>query len=386
MTRTQWRTPALGFVLAVAVGALVAGPGPRADAQSSSSTTTTGALCPTNNAPNELVLVGGTPQTVKLNTAFASPLRVELANTNGCQITSAVTGTAVTFTAPAAGASATFAASGSDTLTVGTDATGSALVQPLTANDTAGSYAVTATCPYGSVSFALTNTSAGMPFKIAPLGPTGATATVAKRYTRRLRVKVGTAAGKPVASMTVTFTLGSASGTGASTGSGGAGAVFTGGSARATVVTGPDGIATSPRITANGQVGGFTATASSSATSREAVFHLRNRAGQPATLAAGVGATQSTAARTRFAIALAVTVRDSYGNRVPGARVTFAAPSSGPGGSFHRRETTATIKTNTSGIAVAPPFTANGRAGGYIVTATVSNLRPVAFALVNTGS
>jgi hypothetical protein len=386
MTRTLWRTLALGFMLAAAVGALVAGPGPRADAQSSPSTTTSGALCPTNNPPNELVLVGGTPQTVKLNTAFASALRVELANTNGCQITSAVTGTAVTFTAPAAGASATFAASGSGTLTVGTDATGSALVQPLTANDTAGSYAVTASCAYGSVSFALTNTAAGMPFKIKPLGPTGATATVAKRYARRLRVKVGTAADRPVAGVTVTFTLGSASGTSASTGNGGAGAVFTGGSARATVVTGPHGIATSPRITANEQVGRLTATATSSATNREGVFHLRNRAGRPATLAAGVGASQSTAARTRFAIALAVTVSDSYGNKVAGARVTFTSPSSGPGGSFHGRETTLTIKTNTSGIAVAPPFTANGRAGGYIVTATVSNLRPVAFALVNTGS
>ena len=386
MTRTLWRTLALGSMLAVAVGALVAGPGPRADAESSPSTTTSGALCPTNNPPNELVLVGGTPQTAKLSMAFASPLQVELANTNACPITSAVTGTAVTFTAPTAGASATFAASGSETLTVGTDASGSALAHPPTANETAGSYAVTASSAYGSVSFALTNTAAGMPFKITPLGPAGATATVAKRYARRLRVKLGTATDKPVAGMTVTFALGSASGAGASTGSGGAGAVFIGGSARATVVTGPHGIATSPRITANEHVGGFTATATSSATNREGVFHLRNRAGRPATLAVGVGATQFTAAGTRFAIGLAVTVSDRYGNKVAGARVTFNSPSSGPGGSFQGRQTTVNIKTSTSGIAVAPPFTANGRAGGYIVTATVSNLRPVAFALVNTGS
>ena len=385
MTRKLWHTLALGFMLAAEVGALVAGPDPRADAQSSPSTTISGALCPTSNPPNELVLVGGTPQTVKLNTAFASPLQVELANTNGCPITSTVTGPPVPFPAPAAGASATFDASGEDTLTVGTGASGSALVQPLTANDMSGSYAVTASCAYGSVSFALTNTAAGIPFKITPLGPTSAAATVAMRYARRLRVKVATAADRPLAGVTVTFTL-AVSAAGGSTGSGGADAFFTGGSARATAMTDPDGIATSPRITANEHVGGFTATATSSATSREGVFHLRNRAGQPATLAAGVGVTQSTAARTRFAIALAVTVSDSYGNKVPGARVTFTSPSSGPGGSFHRRATTVTVKTNTSGIAVAPPFTANGRAGGYIVTATVSKLRPVAFALVNTRS
>ena len=42
-----------------------------------------------------------------------------------------------------------------------------------------------------------------------------------------------------------------------------------------------------------------------------------------------------------------------------------------------------TVRTNSSGIAIAPPFTANGLAGGYIVTATVHGVRPVAFALVN---
>ena len=45
-----------------------------------------------------------------------------------------------------------------------------------------------------------------------------------------------------------------------------------------------------------------------------------------------------------------------------------------------------TVKTNSSGIAVAPPFTANSQAGGYIVTATVNRVRPVAFALVNTAA
>ena len=68
---------------------------------------------PHEQPPNELLLLGGTPQTAKLNTTFASPLQTTLANSDGCPVTTTVTGTPVTFTAPASGASATFAASGS---------------------------------------------------------------------------------------------------------------------------------------------------------------------------------------------------------------------------------------------------------------------------------
>ena len=124
-------------------------------------------------------------------TAFANPLQVELANSDGCPITTAVTGTVVTFTAPASGPSATFAASGSNTLTVGTDATGSASVQMLTANDTPGAYTVTASSAYGSVSFSLTNTAAGIPATITPLAPTSqhapSTAATRSRCSARAR-------------------------------------------------------------------------------------------------------------------------------------------------------------------------------------------------------
>ena len=68
---------------------------------------------PSTNPPNELTLVGGTPQTAQLQSAFATPLQVALGNSNGCPVTTAVAGTPVTFTAPAGGASGTFAASGS---------------------------------------------------------------------------------------------------------------------------------------------------------------------------------------------------------------------------------------------------------------------------------
>jgi hypothetical protein len=507
--RVSWRTTLLRCAVAatVAAGSVAAAGSPLAQAQSgpAASTGNTGSSsCPASNPPNELALVGGTPQTAQLDTTFANPLQVQLANSDGCPITTTVTGTPVTFTAPSSGPSATFAGSGSSTLTVGTDTSGSASVPMLSADDTPGAYAVTASCAYGTVSFSLTNTAAGIPATITPLAPTSQRATVNSRYTQplavrvldangnpvvgatvtfslgsaanagagggnsgaavgasfddgtsqatettnadgvatspgfssnatsgnitatatvqhvteparftldnraaapnrispagsssatakvgtryahRLRVRLRNGSGKPVAGATVTFTLGSTPTAGASGGSGAAGATFTGGATQATATTGPHGVATSPRLSANDVAGGFTATASATGASGLALFHLHNHAGTPATVTAGVGAAQSTMTGTRFAIALAVTVSDAHANKVPGIAVTFAAPSSGPGGSFPDGRTTVTVKTNSSGIAISPPFTANSQAGGYIVTASTKGVRSVAFALVNT--
>ena len=507
--RVRWRIMLVACAVAAtaATCAVAVAASPPAQAQSASSGPTAESAdssCPSSNPPNELVLAGGTPQTAQLDTGFANQLQVELANTDGCPVTTTVTATPITFTAPASGPSATFAASGSSTLTVGTDATGNASAQMLTANDTPGAYTVTATSAYGSVSFSLTNTAAGIPATITPLAPTSQQATVNDRYAqplavrvldangepvvgasvtfsltpagsggagggspaaaggsfddgtsqatattnsdgvatspgfsanatagaftatagvqhvteparftltnlaakphtirpigssnrtakvgthyaRRLRAIVRSASGSPVAGATVTFTLGSGAAAGASAGSGGAGATFTGGSAQATATTGPQGIATSPRLAANDEAGSFTATATASASGSGAValFHLHNRAGTPSTITVGVGAAQSTTAGTHFAIPLAVTVSDAHGNHSADVPVVFTAPSSGPGGSFANGRTTVTVKTNSSGVAVAPPFTANGEAGGYIVTATVTGVRAVAFALVN---
>ena len=505
--RTRWRTMLVtGAVAATVVSCAVAvATSPLAQAQSGPTGDTGSTSCPSSNPPNELVLAGGTPQTAQLDTGFANPLQVELANTNGCPITTTVTGTPVTFTAPGSGPSATFAASGSNTLTVGTDASGSASVPMLNANDTAGAYTVTASSTYGSVSFALTNTAADIPATITPLAPTSQKATVNSRYAQplavrvldangnpvvganvtfslgsagsggagggsaaaagasfddgtsqavettdangvatspgvranattgaftatatvqhvtepasfalknltakphtiapfgssspnatvgtryghRLRARVLDGSGKPVVGATVTFVLGSVSAASASSSTGGAGATFAGGSTQATATTGPRGIATSPRLAANDEAGGFTATASASGTSSVALFHLRNEAGTPSTITAGVGATQSTRTGTRFAIPLAVTIADAHGNHAANVAVTFAAPASGPGGRFANGQTKITVKTNSSGIAIAPPFTANGQVGGYIVTATAFGARPVAFALVNTAA
>jgi hypothetical protein len=490
--------------VAAATVAIASLPGPgttRAAADPSGSGATGATQCPTSNPPNTLALVSGDPQTAQLDAAFASPMQVALANTDGCPITAAVAGTAITFTAPAAGASGVFSTSGSGTLTVGTDASGSAAASMFTANGTPGSYTVTASCAYGTVSFDFTNTAAGVPATITALapvsrregingrypqplavrvldasgnpvadatvnftlgsGPNGSTAagagaafagggsqiaeqtdslgiatsptfsanatvgsftatattsrvsepaifmldnraanpatarrlgaarmaaTVEGRYRRPLRIRVLSPAGAPLAGVTVSFTLGA--GAGASAG-GAAGATFADGTAQASATTGERGIATSPALTANGTSGTIVATAVATGIPGAVTFALRNRAGEPATVAAGVAATESSPVGTRFGIPLAVTVTDSHHNPVPGVGVTFTAPRSGPGGNFtgdsHRR-TTVVVKTDSDGVAVAPPFVANGELGGYVVTAAARGARPTAFALVNDAS
>jgi hypothetical protein len=99
--------------------------------------------CPSSNPPNQLTLLAGTPQTAMSGTAFATGLQAALSNSDGCPVTSAAAGIPVTFSAPASGASGMFSTSGSSTVIVGTDASGSVAAPPFTANSFAGSYTVT---------------------------------------------------------------------------------------------------------------------------------------------------------------------------------------------------------------------------------------------------
>jgi hypothetical protein len=258
--------------------------------------------CPSPNPPNQLTLVAGTPQTAISGSAFASPLQVALTNSDGCAVTGAA-GVPVTFSAPTGGASGVFSTTASNIAIVGADASGAVAAPSFTANTVAGSFTVTASSQYGSVSFSLTNTAA----------------PAAGVWCPTLERRASTSAGEPVK------------------------------------------------------------------------------------LTAGVGSTQSTLAGSAFALRLAVTVTDAQKTPVAGAPVTFSAPLAGASGRFtvdardphdrshvshdHRARVShpraVTVKTNACGIAVAPPFTANDRQGGYIVKASVKPARPAAFALVN---
>jgi glucose/arabinose dehydrogenase len=100
-------------------------------------------------------------------------------------------------------------------------------------------------------------------------------------------------------------------------------------------------------------------------------------------ITATAGTPQSTVISTAFATQLQATVRDSGGNPVSNVSVVFTAPASGASGTFAGGTQSATVTTNSSGIATAPVFTANGIAGSYNVTAAIDSLS-ANFALTNT--
>ncbi len=109
-----------------------------------------------------LAVTSGSDQSTEINTQFDSVLVATVTDTGN----NGVAGVSVTFTAPATGASLTFANTGTNTETVTTAADGTATSSAMTANSTASSfdggalkaYSVTASASgLTSVSFSLTN-------------------------------------------------------------------------------------------------------------------------------------------------------------------------------------------------------------------------------------
>jgi beta-lactamase superfamily II metal-dependent hydrolase len=94
----------------------------------------------------------GTPQSATVGNAFATAMQATVRDGGNATIS----GAGVTFTAPASGASGTFA-NGTTTASVITDGSGVATAPAFTANATAGSYLVTATSGAFSTTFSLNN-------------------------------------------------------------------------------------------------------------------------------------------------------------------------------------------------------------------------------------
>jgi len=253
-TRDQKRERKLLLVAVVAVVIGVPSVATLASPRAAADTPGQPSSCPSSNPPNELVLGGGTPQTAQLNTAFEIPLQVALANTNGCPVTTSVVGTPITFTGPASGAGGSFATSGTNTVTVGADVSGNASAPTFTANDTAGSYVVTANSADGSVSFSMTNSAPGEPATIT-VGVAASEATkTGTRFAIRLAVTVTDALGTDVPGVFVTF---SAPAKGAS------GRFATRTHARTvSVPTDGRGVAVEPPFIANTKPGGYIVIAS----------------------------------------------------------------------------------------------------------------------------
>jgi hypothetical protein len=107
--------------------------------------------------------------------------------------------------------------------------------------------------------------------------------------------------------------------------------------------------------------------------------------GIPGSISPTSGTPQRTTLNAPFAAPLVATVKDSGGNPVSGAMVTFTPPTSGASGTFAGGANTAT--TNSSGVATSAVFTANAKVGTYSVTATVSGVAtPASFSLTNEGA
>jgi protocatechuate 3,4-dioxygenase beta subunit len=340
---------------------------------------TTGGSSPTPTCkPNSLRLAAGSPQTTKVGSAFVTNLQVELANKSGCTLTGSSSGVSVTFSAPSGGASGTFASTGSNTATVGTDASGTATAPTFTANQDEGEYEVRAESKYGIVTFHLTNTATGVAASITAAGTTEQAATVNTQYPQPLQAKVLDAHGAGVQAVTVTFSLG--------TGPSGAGASFLGGGAQATARTDASGLATSPAVVANGTPGRFTATASVEDVSGAVTFSLDNHAAVYSIKAAGQG-TQTATINSRYPAPLQVQVLDEVGRPIEGATVTFAVatgPTGATAGFVGGEGAQATALTDVSGNAHSPALVANGTPGRFTATATVpGGTSPVIYALRN---
>src|SRR6266849_3690099 len=321
-------------------------------------------------APASISATAGTPQSATINTQFATQLQATVRDASN----NPVNGVTVTFTAPASGASGTFAG-GVNTAT--TNAQGVATAAAFTANGTAGGpYTVTASVTGVSTpaNFALTNLG-NPPASITAAAGTPQSATINTAFATQLQATVKDAGNNPLSGVTVTFTAPAS----------GASGTFAG--AVNTATTNGQGIATAAVFTANSAAGGpYNVTASVTGVSTPANFVLTNLAGAPASITPTAGTPQSATVNTAFATQLQATVRDASNNPVSGITVTFTAPASGSSGTFTGGVNTAT--TNAQGVATAAAFTANSTAGGpYNVTASVTGVStPANFALTNLGN
>jgi hypothetical protein len=171
----------------------------------------------------------------------------------------------VTFTAPASGASGTFAGGGT-TVTATTNSSGIVTSPRFTANETTGTYMVTASAPGLSTpaDFSLTNTAAAVETITATSG-TPQSAVVSTAFAAPLVATV-TTGGSGTSGVVVTFAAPAS----------GASGTFAGGGTTVTATTNSSGVATSPTFTANATTGSYTVTASAPGLSTPADFSLTN--------------------------------------------------------------------------------------------------------------
>jgi protocatechuate 3,4-dioxygenase beta subunit len=274
------------------------------------------------------------------------------------------------------GAGATFLGGGQATAV--TDANGVATSPPLQANGSAGRFsAVASTDGVTAVAdYSLDNHAAAL--TLGAVGSSSQSATIDSRYARPLTARLLDQDGQPIEGAGVTFTLGAEAANG---GGAAAGASFVGGAGQVTVLTDPNGDATTPAILANGTPGEFTATATVMGSTASLTYALRNLA--PRLVARTPS--RSATVEHRYSRALSVRVRGADGKPLSGVSVTFTIgkASNNASASFSDGTSQATATTNKAGIATAPSMTANSIAGSFKASATLSGSRAAGYTLRN---
>jgi hypothetical protein len=192
----------------------------------------------------------------------------------------------------------------------------------------------------------------------ADTGTTPQHTAVDTNFGTRLSVTVLDGGSNPVSGDNVTFTV---------TPAGSAGASFP--TSPEIQPTNSSGVATAEALTANSTAGGPYTVTASDGSGNSATFDLTNIHGPPTTVLLTAGDGQSEPINTQYPIRLAVTVTDGPGNVVAGDPVVFSAPTTGDG-TFAGSGRTATVSTDSNGLAQAPQFTSGSTGGAFLVTAT----------------
>ncbi len=321
-------------------------------------------------AIESIIAVSGTNQSHAVKSTFGQAL-VATVSMNGVP----TSGIVVKFAAPSFGPSATFSNGSSLTASATSDENGIATSPSFEANGKVGTYSISATADGVQVpaTFRLTNTT-GAPASIVASSGSPQTAGIGAAFASPLVAQALDAGGNPVSGAIVTFTAPAS----------GASGTFAGGVATETHTTNASGLATSTTYTANLTAGADVVTATVVGVSTPANFALTNGAGAPASIVASQGTPQSAGIGTAFSTALGASILDAESNPVPGIPVTFTAPTSGATGTFVGGQSVVTTITDSTGLATAPTFTANGTLGAYTVTATSTAVSATAtFSLTN---
>jgi hypothetical protein len=223
-----------------------------------------------------------------------------------------------------------------------------------------GSYTITA---QSSTGLSATSNSFTVSAADPIVGPFQSTVVDSKLAVPLFAKVAVVSSGAPIAGVAVTFTAPAIGPSGTFAGK-----------RTVTVRTNADGIATAPAFTANTEAGSFDITVGFGGAAPPETIALTNVAGPPAHVTAAGGTPQSIVVDTSLDTPLSAKVTDRFGNPVPGASVMFTAPVNGSNGTFTGNLTTVTVTTNSLGIALAPTFTANTKAGTYDVVAAVNGI------------